>query len=194
MLVNTQLSAAEQQAANAMVQHVMAGPVSKLEQKVQENLGRALAETAIAEARHQGSAWGRVYRSMLQLEAEGRAGFRSEIAAHQKAMQGHVKAASVDGPNKVYETTKRSAMVRLSELTTISKALDAGGDFEPDWPFHYAVGQARTLLNSLSMGSTKGRKATPWMDKVKKYLTDNVPEGEWSQCLEMVETLAKIKE
>ena len=48
-------------------------------------------------------------------------------------------------------------------------------------------------LRAAGAGSTKGRKAGPWLDKVKAYLAKTVPAGEWEQCLELVETLAKIK-
>jgi len=157
--------------------------------------GKALAELAINEARGQGSAWTRIYVSMLELESEGRKAFRSEIAAHQKAMQSHVTAAKEgDTENPVYATTKRSAMARLSELTTITKALDVGVTFDKAWPFHYAVGHARTALRSEGKGDTRGRKPTPWMDKIKAYLEKNVPEGEWQACTELVETMAKTKE
>ena len=157
--------------------------------------GKALGDMAIAEARGQGSAWGRFYVSMLELESEGRKAFRSVIAAHQKAMQSHVTANKIgDKENPTYATAKRSGMVRLSELTTISKALDLGVEFEKSWPFHYAVGHARVSLNAQSAGDKRGRKAKPWMDKVKEYLTKNVPEGEWEAAVELVETMAKVVE
>ena len=158
--------------------------------------GKALADLAIAEARGQGSAWTRFYKSMLELETEGRKAFRSEIAAHQKQMNAHVKANSEEGEadNPVYATAKRSGMVRLSELTTISKALDAAIEFDAAWPFHFAVGHAREALRAAGAGSKKGRKAGPWLDKVKAYLAKTVPAGEWEQCLELVDTLAKLKD
>ena len=183
--------------ADIGVQHI---PPKRSENAVQAPAyaasGVALANQAITEARHQGSAWGRMYVSMLALEAEGRKAFRVTIAQHQKQMQTHVNATKTDGGevNPVYEGAKRSAMVRLSELTTISKALDTGVEFDNTWPFHTAVAHARVALRSQSAGSKRGRKATPWMDKVKAYLLANVPAGEFEQCVELVETLAKTQE
>lgn len=155
--------------------------------------GKALADLAISEARGQGSAWSRFYRDMLGLEAEGRKAFRSTIAAHQKAMQSHVKAASGEGEeNPAYAAAKRSAQGRLSELTQISKALDVGIEFDSTWPFHYAVGHARTALRAQGLGSTKGRKAGSWMDKFKAYVSKNVPADEMDRAVELLETMSKL--
>ena len=157
--------------------------------------GKALAELAINEARGQGAAWTRIYRAMLELEAEGRKAFRSEIATHQKAMQAHVTAHKEgDTENPVYATAKRSGMVRLSELTTITKAIDVGVEFDKEWPFHYAVGHARTALRSQGKADTRGRKPTPVLDKIKAYLEKNVPEGEWESVRDLVTTMAALHE
>jgi len=191
---NTSLTAEEIAAGQAMTAVAIARHNAVANAPAYEAKGKALADLAIAEARGQGSTWGNFYRSMLELEAEGRKAFRSTISAHQKAMQGHVSANKLgDKENPVYATAKRSALTRLSELTTISKALDAGVEFDKDWPFHYAVGHARTALRSEGKGSKAGRPSKPWLDKVKDYLTKEVPEGEWDQCLELVETLSKTK-
>lgn len=194
MSFDTSLNSEEQSAAVAMSAIAAARKQQTINAPAYAAKGKALADLAIAEARGQGSAWTRFYKSMLDLETEGRKAFRSEIAAHQKQMNAHVKAASgEDGDNPVYATAKRSGMVRLSELTTISKALDAGIVFESEWPFHFAVGHAREALRAAGAGSTKGRKAGPWIDKVKAYLAKTVPADQWDQCVELVETLAKLK-
>ena len=78
--------------------------------------GKALADLAISEARGQGSAWTRFYRDMLGLETEGRKAFRTTIAAHQKAMQSHVKA------RKQYEELKRTAILEAEGITAVSAA------------------------------------------------------------------------
>ena len=198
---NTELTPEEKAAAAAMSAEVVkrikagSGNIPKDVQLVEKQRGEALAELAINEARHQSSAWGRIYVSMLALVSEGRAGFRSAIAAHQKAMQAHVKANNIDDmENPVYATAKRSAMSRLSELTTITKALDAGVHFDPSWPFHYAVGQARTALKAAGAGSSRGRKPTPLLDKIKAFLEKNVPEGEWESVRDLVTTMAALHE
>lgn len=157
--------------------------------------GAALADLAIAEARGQGSTWGRFYRSMLDLTGEGRAAFRSTIAAHQKAMNAHVKANSPEGgkADPVYDGAKRSGMVRLSELTTISKALDAGIAFETEWPFHFAVAHARTVLRAQGAGSKAGRPAASWEDKFKEYCAKNIPEGEYEKAMEILKDAEFLK-
>ena len=189
------LSAEEQAQVEAMTAVAVARRQSVQNAPAYQAKGKALAELAINEARGQGSTWGRIYVSMLELESEGRKAFRSTIAAHQKAMQAHVTANKIDDKeNPVYATAKRSAMTRLSELTTITKALDVGVEFDKSWPFHTAVGHARTALRAEGKGSKAGRPAKAWLDKVKEYLTKNVPEGEWESCVELVETLAKTKE
>lgn len=189
------LNATEMAAGTALAAHVTTNRVQVINAPAYAAKGKALADLAIAEARGQGSAWTRFYKSMLDLESEGRKAFRSEIAAHQKQMNAHVKAHSAEGEadNPVYATAKRSGMVRLSELTTISKALDAAVEFDALWPFHFAVGHAREALRAAGAGSTKGRKAGPWLNKVKAYLAKTVPADQWDQCIELVETLAKVK-
>src|SRR6266850_878509 len=152
--------------------------------------GKALAATLLAECKGQGSTWGRFLQDMLSLEVEGRKAFRSEIAASVKNEKGIEL-------NDAEKTAQRSAKVRLSEFVTISKALDAGLVIpQTTWAFHYAVGMARTFLqsNAASM-SKRGRKATPSLDKVKAYLIKMAPEvGGMSVINEMVETMIKLEE
>lgn len=194
MLVDTSLTATESAAGVAMTAVALARRQQVANAPAYAAQGSALAESAIAEARGQGSTWGRFYVSMLALETEGRKAFRSTITTHQKGMQAHVTANKQgDKENPVYATAKRSAMTRLSELTTISKALDAAIVFDKAWPFHYAVAHARTALRAVGAGSNAGRPAKAWLDKVKEYLTANVPEGEWEICADLVNTMASVK-
>ena len=182
-----ELSPAEAQAAEAMTMVSIARAQAKQNAPAYEAAGKALASLAIAEARGQGSTWTRFYIDMLGLEAEGRKAFRTEIAAHNRQMQAYV------GESDVNKTTKRSAFTRLSELTTISKALDVGIEFDNAWPFHYAVGHAREALRSQGAGDKRGRKSGSWMDKFKAYCEKNIPEGEFDSAVELLETMAKLK-
>lgn len=185
------LTSQEQAATEAMTAVALARKNAVTNAPAYKAKGAALASLCIAEARTQGSAWTRFYRSMLELEAEGRAAFRSEIAKLQKEMGVAVKA---NEDNPAYAGARRSALVRLSQMNTISKALDAGAEMDASWPFDYAVAHAREMLNSQGKGDKRGRKPTPWAEKVKAFLEKNVPEGEWSQAVELIETLAKTKE
>ena len=192
---SVQLSAEEQKAVAAMVEKVQkqaavtAKQMDKGTQLVEAQRGEALAELAINEARHQGGAWTRFYRDMLALTVEGRAGFRKVIAKHRKEVTAHVKAADDATP---FKRASASALTRLSELTSISKALDVGVEFEKEWPFHYAVGYARTALGSEAKG--RGRPQKPWMDKLKEFLNKNIPEDKREECAEFVETWAQNKD
>lgn len=188
---NTELTPELQAAAAAMVKHVQANPmgIPKEVQLAETQRGEALAETAIKEARGQATAWLRIYHDMLKLTAEGRTGFRKITAKHAKDMREHVKAAN-DDPS--YDKARRSALTRLSELNTISKAIDNGGVFDKDWPFHYAVGYARTVMDSEGKADKRGRPAKPWMDKLKDFIAKNVPKGELDKAAELIETIAQL--
>lgn len=190
------LTAAETNAAQAMTVHAIARRQSVENAPGYQAKGKALADLVIAEARTQAGAWKRYYRSLLELESEGRKAFRSALNAHMKAMQGHVVANSPNGKDDldiVFAGAKRSAAVRLSQFNTISRALDLGVEMDKDWPIDYAVSFAREFLRSQSAGDKRGRPAKPWLDKVKEFLSKTVPEGEMSTCLELVETMAALK-
>lgn len=191
MTFQSTLTPQEQAAAEAMTAVAIARKNAVANAPAYKAKGAALAALCIAEARTQANAWTRFYRSMLDLEAEGRAAFRAEIAKLQKEMG---KAVKENEDNPAYAGARRSALVRLSQMNTISKALDAGAEMDASWPFDFAVGHAREVLNSQGKGDKRGRKPTPWMDKVKNFLEKNVPEGEWSQAVELIETMAKLKE
>lgn len=188
---DTTLSPELQAAAAAMIQHVKAPPnaVPKEVQLVEKQRGEALAELAINEARGQANAWKRIYVDLLALTAEGRAGFRTITAKHAKEMREHVKA---NNEASEYKKARASALVRLSELNTISKALDVGAVFNKEWPFHFAVGHARTALDGEGKGDNRGRPAKPWADKLKQFISKNVPGDQLDAAVELVETMAQL--
>jgi hypothetical protein len=168
--------------------------------------GLALASTILAEASNQASIWGRFYRDLLELSPEGRKSFRSAITAATKRHRGdsdsleHVGTLNKDGTVAEYddrsEATRRSARVRLSEFMTITKALDAGIEFEKGWAFHYAVGHARTALKATASGGDKrGRKAKPAVEKMKEYILKHADEiGGLDKVEELVHELANQPE
>lgn len=190
---NTELSEVEKAAAAAMVNHVHAvasGGIPKEVQLIETQRGEALAETAIKEARGQASAWARIYVSLLVLTAEGRIGFRKITNKHAKEMRANVEILGNTGDIK---KTRASALVRLSELNTISKAIDGGAKMDKEWPFHYAVGFARQHLETNGAKDGRGRKTKPVLDKVKEFLVKNVPQDQWAQVKELVETLSIVQ-
>jgi hypothetical protein len=192
---NMELSETEKAAVAAMVQHVRAN-VDGSASSGYAAKGKALADMVIAEARHQGTIWHRFYKDLIGLEAEGRKAFRSEINKHTRAMTEHVKANSDDpkNTNPVWAGARRSAITRLSELTTISNALDTGVEMEESWPFHFAVAHAREVLRSQGVGSKKGRPAKPWLDKLKDFISKNVPPEEMDKAEELIQTMKVLQE
>lgn len=188
---NIELSPELKAAADAMVQKVRANPIGIPKEVLlaETQRGEALAETAIHEARGQANAWARIYHDMLKLTAEGRTGFRKITAKHAKEMREHVKAG---GDTDALKRTRNSALVRLSELNTISKAIDNGAVFDKEWPFHYAVGHARASLESDGKADKRGRPAKPWLDKLKEFVAKNVPVTELHTAAELLETMAAV--
>lgn len=149
--------------------------------------GAALAETALREAKVQSNSWKMIYQSLCELDSDGRKAFRKTI--------GEAVHTPADAKGDAVATaTYRSAKVRLSELTTICKAMDSLVPFDPEWSFHYAIGVARTALHSDASATTKrGRKETPLLIKVRNFLLKNVPEEEWGNLQEMVNTLSNFR-
>lgn len=188
---DTTLTPELQAAAAAMIEHVKARPqaIPKDVQLVEKQRGEALAELAINEARGQANAWHRIYVDLLKLTAEGRSGFRTITAKHAKEMRAHVKANNDD---PVYKKARASALVRLSELNTISKALDSGLKMEESWPIPFAVGHARTHLDGEGKGDNRGRPTKPWLDKLKEFVSKNVPKEELDKAAELLETMANL--
>ena len=153
-----------------------------------EARGTAVAETLINECKAQSSGtWTRFYRDVLGLEAFGRAAFRSRIAKE-------VKQGKADKGDPLGTAAQRSAKIRLSEFTQITKALDAGVEFKADWSFHYAVGVARTGLAAKAEGGKRGRKAKPFLDKLKAFLVKNAttPEDK-AKAVEFTRVWAQVQ-
>lgn len=149
--------------------------------------GAALAETALREARVQSGSWKMIYQSLCELDADGRKAFRRTLCEA-------IKTPADASGDVVSQATYRSAKVRLSELSTICKAMDSLVSFDTEWSFHYALGIARAALNSgAADASRRGRKETPLLVKVRNFLLKNVPEQEWGNLQNMVNTLADFR-
>lgn len=161
--------------------------------------GFALGQSVIAYVKAHSGEWTRFVGRLIELSPEARKEFRKELNKWVKGLTEAVKASAPDGNVKngdpVYRGTKASAIVRVSELTTISKALDAGlelaikrnemgvpvrtashivgeeGYLQPVDSFHAIVAQARVLLASNATG--RGRPAKVFPDKVKKLALDH---------------------
>jgi len=139
--------------------------------------GAAVAALIIEEAQKEGTGWTRLYKDVLQLAKEGRDELRKQLAAVWSRPRGSVllmqdpkTGKAIKDSTPVAEVMRRSARVRLSEFTTITKAIDVGVKMSPEWAFHAAVGYARVGLKAAAVGSTRGRKASTPEEKLKAYL------------------------
>jgi hypothetical protein len=150
--------------------------------------GVQLGEKVVQQVMDHAENLSRFMADMLALSSQGREAFRKTVAAAMgRRLDAQGKAIE---PDPVEKAARASARTRLSEFVTISKAMDAGLMFKPDWKFHFAVGQARTFLRGQAMASTRGRKAASAEDKVRNYLVKHAEDvGGLEAILEMVQDL-----
>lgn len=152
--------------------------------------GAALAASFIKDEKDRADWLNRYVSQLSELDTTGRAEFRKVLNAHVKGVQEHVKQWAKGTPeHDRYARIARSAVVRLSEMTTISRAMDAGmspeyatnadGTIKRDsrgvasmlHPFHTTVTDARLFLNTNAAGPTqkKGRPAVGGFIKAMRY-------------------------
>lgn len=149
-----------------------------------EAAGYALAESAIGLVKNQARELVNVVARLAEGSVDTRACFMKYLGKHQREMNAHVKEQEGTPDHSIYRKSSASARTRLSELTTIAKALNggyvleirrddstnhplvsAGGHWIPVLNFHHIVAEARVFLNSDAAG--RGRPATPFLDKLK---------------------------
>jgi hypothetical protein len=162
--------------------------------------GEALASLFLKEVQNQADIFKRFALDLVPLVYEARRAFRSALSKHLKEMRAHVKASG-DAPN--FKKAMASAVVRVSEITTISHALDAGMKLNKKHPFHTMVAEARVFREAQASGENdangptrrRGRKATPVLDKVKNYLNKlELTPAQLEEIAEMVATMAQVEE
>ena len=175
--------------------------------------GYALAQSAIAEIIGQHGAMNRYVGRLVELSTEARASFMKEINKHLKDMREHVQARA-DTPEHVrYKKIAATARTKFSELLAIVKALDAGyvvsmhvnpdngvflrdarGILQPLDPFTTIVADARIYLESQGAKDGRGRKAKPWLDKLKAFILNNQPEfaDQLDDSVQLVQSLAEL--
>ncbi len=147
--------------------------------------GRALAATIIAQCQSEASNWTRFYRDLCALEEFGRKAFQQELKASV-----FVSKDDTDKNVGWVKGARSSAKVRISEFNTIAKAIDKGMRADPTLAYHAAVGMAREHLADLGEGSTRGRKAKTWQEKLEAFIKQNVPPAELSAALQIVQAAA----
>jgi len=147
--------------------------------------GKALAQTIINQALAEASNWTRFYRDLCTLEEFGRKAFQVELKAAV-----FVSKDDTDKNVAWVKGARSSAKVRISEFNTIAKAIDKGMRADPSWAYHAAVGFAREHLADLGEGSTRGRKAKTWQEKLEAFVKQNVPPEEMAAALQIVQAAA----
>jgi hypothetical protein len=167
----------------------------------------ALVQSCIAIAISHGTEWLRIVAKLCDMETAGRAAFRKGLDAHKKLMGEHVKASD---DNPVYVGAKSSAIVRFSQLKTISRAMDAG--FQPACKedggkvvrraadnslvlidgFYAIYGQARAHLASQGASDTRGRKEKTFTEKLSDFIKREGPsDGELAEAEALVHFFAE---
>jgi hypothetical protein len=110
-------------------------------------LGHMLVETLAGESRKL-----HMYvRNLVELDADGREGFRAFLKDTLKQMRDYAKSQG-----EAHQKMVRSATVRFSEFTTLSKAIDKG--FKPDLEngtYHSIVVEARDFIGRDNRGKAK---------------------------------------
>lgn len=135
-------------------------------ERARKSAGEALASMLIDETMQQAGKLKLYVQSLMDLDSDGRKGFLAYLSAVMKERKALVK----ENGTTVYKTINASANVRLSEFTTIGKAMNDG--FVPDLSqnYHTIVGMAREHQRANGNGDKRGRKPTHGIVKAMKYL------------------------
>ena len=155
---------AETGAHQANARDVLNQPLAN--EKARKSAGQALASMLIDETMQQAGKLRMYVQSLMDLDVDGRKGFLEYLSAVMKERKVLVK----ENGTTLYKAINASASVRLSEFTTIGKAMNDG--FIPDLTqnYHTIVGTAREHLRANGKGDKRGRKATHGIVKAMKYL------------------------
>lgn len=200
---------------NAAIDLLTVRPVGTINKSAEENAkggyeaqAFALVQSCIAIAKSEGNQWLRIVSKLADMETAGRKAFRAGLDAHKKEMSEHVKAS---GDDPVFTGAKSSAIVRFSQLKTVSRAMDAGWQPEAKLDdmgkvarhpadnslilvdgFYACWAQAHTHLKSQGTSDTRGRPAKTFTEKLAKFLKDNkASDGDLAEALVMLEVFAE---
>lgn len=164
--------------------------------------GSAVAEMLVKELLRQEIKLVKFLRNIADLGQQGRTGFRETL----KKKQGDLKALLdfYQEDSFEYKATKAahaSATTRMSEIKVFSEAVDMGFEFSDDETYPMIIAAARLFKKGEAMdensfginggkGPTRrrGRPATPFADKFKKFLADNVTEENHTEARDLFNT------
>ena len=134
--------------------------------KAREGAGEALGDLLVTETMKQASSMKQFVVSLAALDADGRVGFLRYVGGVMKERRAYVK----ENGTKLYKAIEKTAGVRLSEFSTLAKALDKSYVPNMEQGYHVIVSEAREWLRALGEGDKRGRKATHGIVKAMKYL------------------------
>lgn len=180
-------------------------------QKADGAKGKAVAHNLIKELLKQEVSLVRYLRNIADLGQEGRTQFRVAL----KAQIGELKALLALGgakPDdresyeyKMIRQAHATATVRMSEIKVFSEACDIGFTFDDGETYPCIISAARMFkqgvaapgeegaINGVGPTRRRGRPATPMIDKLKKFLADNVTAENQGEAVEFLETWIKLQ-
>lgn len=180
----------------------------KVNDKANYDAGAGAAESFLNCVKAQAVSLKVYLQRIAETDQQWRKGFRVALDKARDDMRAHAKAREGMPDEDVFAQALRSALPRISEAIGFSKAVDAG--FVPDMTqgYHAIIGAATAFRNSQSasggsdegkdsVGPTvkksRGRKATPVLDKVKNYLLGlSLTLEQLEDVSKMVDTLVKV--
>lgn len=176
-----------------------------------EAKGSAIASAMISELKQQAGALKRFLQEIYELDHAGRKAFRVAVSHFLKKMRATVLTKEGTAEHSTFKKTAASAGARMSEAVSFSKACDAG--YQPKdlnaGSYHYQVSLAREFANAEAaaiqvdadgnviepVGPTRrrGRKATPFIDKIKNLVNKDKPSiDDVKLAAEMLAQMAEI--
>jgi hypothetical protein len=166
--------------------------------------GKALAEKLFNELLKQEVSMVRYLRNVAELGQEGRTEFRKALAEKGGVLKELLAlngCTPEDRESFKYQSLRAahaSHTVRMSEFKVFSEACDMGFDFSDEESYPSIISAARLFKqgyadngegnNAVGPTRRRGRPATPFADKFKKFLADNVTEENHAEAREFFNT------
>lgn len=169
--------------------------------------GKAVAHNLIKELLKQEVSLVRYLRNIAELGQEGRTQFRTALKDNIGELKALLALGGAKGPDdkesyeyKMIRQAHATATVRMSEIKVFSEACDIGFTFADGETYPCIISAARMFKQGIAapgengavdgVGPTRrrGRPATPFADKFKKFLADNVTEENHAEAREFFNT------
>jgi hypothetical protein len=160
--------------------------------------GKAVAELFIRFEKETAEKGKMLLKSIFNLSQAGRSAFRVALSQALKDDRDELKLYKGMPEYDLFKSALSTRAVRFSEVKIFSESCDHG--FTPNFEdkYHQILGTARVQLRSESsvgptVHKTRGRKATPVLDKVKNYLLSlSLTVEQLEDVSRMVDTMVKL--